>query len=145
LCGNVAADVDTGNIDSFPTRRSLMTRILDIPVRWIERLWRTDAHLTATGLGMAILLALTLVGLWIDPRTIGGAPAWLKPAKFGASLSIYSLTLAWMFTWLPSWPRVRRTVGRTTAAVFAVEFAIISLQAARGTTSHFNTATLFDG
>ena len=34
---------------------------------------------------------------------IGGAPAWLKPAKFAASIAIYTLTLAWVFTYLPEW------------------------------------------
>lgn len=122
-----------------------MIRHRETPIRWLGLLWRTDAPLTATGIGMAVALALTLVGLGLDPRTITGAPAWLKPAKFAASLSIYSLTLAWIFTWLPGRSRMRRVVGRTTAAVFAVEFAIIGVQATRGTTSHFNTATLLDG
>lgn len=121
-----------------------MTRYLDVP-RWLGRLWRSDAPLTATGLGMVLALALALVGLWLDPRSIAGAPVWLKPAKFAVSLAIYSLTLAGIFAWLPDWRRMRWVVGRTTAAVFVLEFAIISLQAARGTTSHFNTATLFDG
>ena len=47
---------------------------------------------------MLAALGASLVGLWVDPRTITGAPAWLKPAKFAASIAIYSLTLAWLFT-----------------------------------------------
>lgn len=112
---------------------------------WLLRLWRTDATLTATGLGMTVVFCLTLAGLWFDPRTIGGMPVWLKPAKFAASIAIYTLTLAWIFTWLADWPRTRRLVSRVSALVFVVEVAIIALQAARGTTSHFNTATLLDG
>ena len=116
------------------------------PLRpWLERLWRTDAPLTATGLGMAAVLVLTMVGLWLDPRTIGGAPAWLKPAKFAASLALYSLTFAWIFSWLPEWKRTRRLAGRVTAAIFVVEMVIIAFQAARGTTSHFNVSTPLDG
>lgn len=122
-----------------------MTRYADIPTRWLGRLWRTDTPLTATGLAMAVVLVLALAGLWLDPRTILGAPVWLKPAKFAASVAIYTLTLAWVFTWLPDWPRTRRLVGRVSAIVFILEVAIIALQAARGTTSHFNTATLADG
>ena len=52
---------------------------------------------------MVAALAASLAGMWLDPRTIGGAPAWLKPAKFAASIAIYSLTLAWVFTYLPAW------------------------------------------
>jgi hypothetical protein len=110
----------------------------------VSRLWHADRPLTATGLVMLPLLALTLVGLWADPRMIAGAPAWLKPAKFAASIAIYTLTLAWLFTWLPAWRRTRRVVGITAAVVFVLEFAIIAAQAARGTTSHFNIGSPLD-
>lgn len=110
----------------------------------LRRLWRADASLTATGLFMLAALAASLTGLLLDPRVVTGAPAWLKPAKFAASLALYSFTLAWIFSYLPDWPRLRRRVGVTSAVVFVVEFAIISGQAARGVTSHFNTATPID-
>lgn len=122
-----------------------MTGFRNVLTAWLTRLWRTDAPLTATGLGMTVVLILAIAGLWLDPRTVGGAPAWLKPAKFAASIALYTLTLAWIFTWLADWRRTRRWVSRVSAAVFVLEVAIIALQAARGTTSHFNTATLFDG
>jgi hypothetical protein len=128
----------------IPPLEDTMTRF-DGPLRCLGRLWRTDAPLTATGLGMAALLALTLAGLWLDPRIVAGAPVWLKPAKFAASLAAYSLTLAWVFTWLSAWPRLRRIVSRITVSVFVVEMAIIALQAWRGVGSHFNVATLTDG
>jgi hypothetical protein len=108
-------------------------------------LWKTSAPLTAVGMLMLAALAASVAGLWLDPRTITGAPAWLKPAKFAASIAIYTLTLAWVFTYLPSWPRLRRIVGWTTAIVMVLELAIIDLQAWRGTTSHFNAGTLLDG
>lgn len=111
---------------------------------WLTRLWRTDAPLTAAGLLMLVALPITLAALVLDPRTIGGAPAWLKPAKFAASTAVYCLTLAWAFTALPSWPRVRRAVSWTTAVVLAGEVAIIAAQASRGVASHFNFATPLD-
>jgi hypothetical protein len=90
---------------------------------------------------MLFVAALSLVGILVDPRVITGAPAWLKPFKFAISTAVYSLTLAWMFRYLPDWPRVRRIVGWTTAIVFVLEVAIIDAQAWRGTTSHFNVST----
>ena len=76
---------------------------------------------------------------------ITGAPAWMKPAKFAASIAIYTLTLAWVFTYLPEWPRTRRVVSWVTAVTLLLEIVIIDVQAWRGTTSHFNVGTLVDG
>ena len=110
----------------------------------LRSLWRTNRPLTAVAAVMIVMLVPFVVGLFLDPRTITGAPAWLKPAKFALSTAIYSLTLAWVFRALPGWPRMRAIVGWTTALVFAIEVAIIGAQAWRGTTSHFNIGTPLD-
>lgn len=94
--------------------------------------------MAALGLVFGVLMLL-------DPRTIEGAPAWLKPLKFAVSTAIYSATLAWVLRFLPDWPRLARRAAAVTAWVFVVEVALIALQAARGTTSHFNTSSLVDG
>jgi len=93
---------------------------------------------------MLVVFVLSLVGLAAEPTIITGAPAWLKPAKFAISTAIYSLTFAWIFTYLEEWPRLKGIVGWTTAAVFVLEVAIIDVQAARGVTSHFNNSTPLD-
>jgi hypothetical protein len=110
----------------------------------VRRLWEADALLTGTGLFLLSLLVPISLGLLMDSREITGAPAWLKPGKFAISTAIYTLTLAWIFSYLREWPRTRRIVGRTTAAVLVLEVAIIALQAARGTASHFNVGTPLD-
>jgi hypothetical protein len=111
----------------------------------VRRLWDTDASLTGASVLMLAALILALVGLVVDPRTIAGMPAWMKPAKFATSTAIFMLTLAWVFTVLPAWTKTRRIVGRGTAAILVLEVAIIYLQAWRGTTSHFNLGTPLDG
>jgi hypothetical protein len=110
----------------------------------LARLWRTDPWLTGAAAVMAALVPPLLLGLLIDPRIVTGAPVWLKPLKFAVSIAAYTLTLAWVFTHLPAWGRTRRIVGRATAAALLVEMVLIAGQAARGTTSHFNTATPVD-
>ena len=110
----------------------------------LARLWRSSPPLTFVGVLMLAAAVASAVGILADPRVITGAPAWLKPFKFAVSTAVYSLTLAWMFAWLPEWPRLRRSVGWTTAIVFVLEVALIDVQAWRGTTSHFNTSTPFD-
>src|SRR5215471_11221683 len=107
----------------------------------LDRLWHASPPLTAVGTLMLLAAIASLIGIFVDPRIITGAPAWLKPFKFAVSTAIYSLTLAWVFEWLSDWPRVRRVVGWTTAIVFVLEVAIIDAQAWRGTTSHFNVST----
>jgi hypothetical protein len=114
------------------------------PFQPLRQLWQSSAPLTAVGLVMFAAFLVSCVGLVLDPRVIAGAPAWLKPAKFGISTAIYALTLAWVFTYLPSWTKTVRAVGWMTAVIFVFEVGIIDLQAWRGTTSHFNVATPFD-
>lgn len=92
--------------------------------------------------GAAILFGVLMLA---DPRVIEGAPAWLKPLKFAVSTGIYSLTLAWILRFLPAWPRLARRVAVVTAGVFVIEVALIAVQAARGTISHFNTGSAVDG
>src|SRR5687767_11500790 len=107
----------------------------------LDALWRMSPPLTAAGVLMIAVAGASAIAMAVDPRTVTGAPVWLKPFKFAVSTAIYSLTLAWVFRWLPDWPRMRRVVGWTTAIVFVLEVAIIDAQAWRGTTSHFNVST----
>ena len=107
----------------------------------LKRLWQTSPALIATAALMLGVLAGATVGLAVDQTVVSGAPAWLKPAKFAVSIVIYTVTLAWIFTFMPEWRRTRRFVGWITAVTMVIEIAIIAGQAWRGTTSHFNVAT----
>jgi hypothetical protein len=122
-----------------------MHRLLNRVRALIARSWNVDAPLTGLWLLMFLALGGSIAGLVLDPDTIVGAPAWMKPVKFAVSLAIYSITLVWTFSFLPAWTRTRRVVGWTTAVVLALELAIIDLQVWRGTTSHFNVGTVLDG
>jgi hypothetical protein len=110
----------------------------------MKTLWETNKPLTAVGILMMPVFVLSLIGLFIDPRIITGMPAWLKSAKFAISIAIYTLTLAWVFQYLPEWPRVRSVTGWITSVVMVLEMGIIGIQAARGTTSHFNVGMPLD-
>ena len=93
---------------------------------------------------MLAALVFSVAGIFLDDRIITGVPAWLKPSKFAISTAIYSATLAWLFRYLTVWPRFVRAMGWVTSVVLILEVAIIDVQAARGTTSHFNVATPLD-
>lgn len=107
----------------------------------LVRLWRGNAPLMATAAFMLLALAACAAGLAVDPRYVAGAPVWLKPAKFAASIALYTVTLSWLFGYIPSFVRTRRYVGWGTAVAMVLELGIIATQAARGTTSHFNIGT----
>ena len=110
----------------------------------ISKIWKQSRVLTATAGMMLVNLLFALVGLAIDPRMIGGMPAWLKPAKFAISTAIFAASMAWLFQYMPDFGRRARWVGAGLAGILIVEVAIIDFQAARGTTSHFNISTVED-
>jgi hypothetical protein len=121
-----------------------MTYVKQTPTQFVQSLWRTSPPLVATGIGMLVVFVASVAGLFLDPRIITGAPAWLKPAKFAISTAIYALTLAWVLSYIHGRPRLTRWVGWGTALVLVLEVALIDVQAARGVTSHFNIATPLD-
>ena len=100
--------------------------------------------LVVTGV-MGALAVVTAVGIIADPRIVTGVPVWIKPFKFAISLGIYGLTLAWMLSVLPRRSRVAEWAAVVIVAVAVIEEGIIVLQAARGTTSHYNETTPFNG
>ena len=108
-----------------------------------ELYWRNPL-LTLVGWLHIVLLLATFVGLASDDRVIMGVNAWLKPAKFMLSIAVYLWTIAWFSKYIrrPHW--LLASVSVIIAATMIVESACILLQAARGTTSHYNVTTDFD-
>jgi hypothetical protein len=132
-------DVDEVNIEK---EEPDMFRTISQEVR---KAWSDSRPLTATALLMLGLFAASVAGIALDDRIITGAPAWLKPAKFAISTAIFCGTLAWLYRYINVWPRFVRAMGWIVSSVLILEVAIIDIQAARGTTSHFNVGTTLDG
>ncbi|MEM7737854.1 MAG: hypothetical protein AAF267_18905, partial [Deinococcota bacterium] len=115
----------------------------------LSELWQTRRGLTVfTGL-MVVAAAFFGVGIVADSRMATGVPVWLKPTKFAISIAIYTLTLAWLLNLVNTdkiWKRRAVNVSSNIILwMLIVEIAVIALQAARGTTSHFNFSTAFNG
>ena len=100
--------------------------------------------LTVFGFVMAVDLAFCLAGLAVDRRVITGAPAWLKPAKFALSTLIAGWSFAYCIAVTTVWRGLVRGLDWLLATGFAIEIVLIDMQAARGTSSHFNLSTAFD-
>jgi hypothetical protein len=107
----------------------------------LRRAWAFSRPLTLVGVAMLVTLSVVLVGILVDPRVITGAPAWLKPAKFAISISIYCFTLLWLLTFVRGRPRLVGLIAWVTAVALLIEMVLIAYAAALGNTSHFNVTT----
>jgi hypothetical protein len=112
---------------------------------WLRVLHRVNPVLSWAGWMHVGFLGLALGLLPFDNRTVTGLAVWVKPAKFALSGLLYLWTLGWLLADLPA--EAQKSVRRISWGValsMAVETVCISGQAARGTTSHYNLATVFD-
>lgn len=117
-----------------------MKRALD----FAAEIYRRNPVLCVTGW---LMLAASVVMLCIAPfdaRTITGINPWIKPLKFTFSITIFLWTLGWYLDYIPNKRWAVRLISWGTSTVFVIEMFCVILQAARGTTSHFNVQKPFD-
>ena len=103
----------------------------------LRQLW----VLTALSLAM---MAAGLIWAGFEARALQDTLVWIKPFKFALSLAVFFATLAWAVQGLgrPDGWLLRGTVA-VLAAAFLFEMIYITLQAAQGQASHFNTGDLY--
>ena len=96
--------------------------------------------LARTGWVMLATLAVCLIAMLLDPRTLNGVSVWVKPAKFAAAFVAWFWTLAW--AWGVLAPAARQGVAASvvlwgTLVAAAAEQIWITSRAALGLPSHF--------
>jgi len=101
--------------------------------------------LVTTGLGFILLFFVLAVISIFDATQILGINRWIKPMKFASSIAIFLLTVAVFLSFVRGYESSKLIVAWTMILTMIGEMIVIVLQAARGTTSHFNTATGLDG
>jgi len=111
---------------------------------FIAEIFRRDRLLGVVGGANLALFGLMLCIAPFDTRTVMGINPWIKPMKFAFSIAVYVWTVAWFLKYLrgPRW--ALRMVSWGVSGAMVVEIACITVQAARGTTSHYNVATPFN-
>lgn len=110
----------------------------------VRQTWRINKPLSSLVITCAVLTALGVVGILIDPRSLLGQAIWVKPTKFAISIVIYGATMLAMFGSMPERPRWANWLLTTTGLMLWAEIIVIVVQAARGQTSHYNMTTPFN-
>jgi hypothetical protein len=120
--------------DDWGTTMTALTTVLG---PWRE--WHRPLMVNVT-----IMIGLVLaagVGVVVDGRTLLDESVWVKPLKFGIAFTLYSGTLAWLLARQRLESRFAWWTGTFFAVAATAEVAAITVQAARGTFSHFNANT----
>jgi len=112
---------------------------------FFTRLHEKDAAMWLSGWMFLLLSGIFTLGLQWDTREILGLNPWIKPIKFSLSISIYLWTIGWLLSELKLSQKVSAFFRWSIIGTMWLEIFCIALQSARGTTSHFNEATPFDG
>lgn len=89
-------------------------------------------------LGGVVCLLLTQ----FNDTMVLGISAWVKPAKFFLSTTIFVWSMGWLLYYLQE-PRKVSLYNKIVIAVFIFENGYIFYRAARGETSHFNNSSSF--
>lgn len=110
----------------------------------LPQLIRDQKLLVSVGVLFLILTVVLAVLSLTDSVQILGINRWIKPMKFGISIAFYLLTLAIYLYFIPGRPRAKKVIAWGAAILMAGEMVLITMQSARGTTSHFNVAAAFD-
>lgn len=106
------------------------------------RAWNRPMLLLAGG--MVVIALISLAGLVLDDRVLGGMPIWAKPLKFAISIGLYAVTWAWMASLTTRAPRLVRRTSAAIVGLILLELTLIVGQVVRGRASHFNNETDFD-
>ncbi len=80
-----------------------------------------------------------------DSTQILGIERWIKPIKFFISTAIFVWTIALFLSFLKDYRKSAFVISWGIVLIFLIEMSAVVLQAARGTTSHFNVKEPFDG
>jgi len=136
--------------DGVPDSKAAVRNVRGELKRWARA--RLDLHrrekpndvlIIAAIIQLALMIAMVVVGAF-DTRLVSGVNPWFKPIKFTQSIAAYVLTVAWMLDYLRVSRRGKQIISWGIAICVVAQITGITLQAARGTTSHFNLSSPFD-
>jgi len=107
---------------------------------FLQELKRRNKPLYYFGWANFWLFVFCVIMFFADDTVIKGINAWIKPMKFAITVTLYMWTFAWLLNYVIS-ERKRNFITWGIIVCMFVENFIITLQAYRGETSHYNTST----
>lgn len=110
----------------------------------ISKLFEEQRPLIVAGAVSFICFLVLSVVMLFDLTQVLGINRWIKPIKFFISIAFFPWTVAICLSYLKGHERLSSVLTWGFIAIFTIEMIAIVIQAARGTTSHFNHATGFD-
>ena len=112
---------------------------------FLSNLWKRQKLLILSAIVFVLLTVVLTVLLAVDSEQILGINRWIKPIKFSSSIAIYLFTLATFMYYLPGFSKSKNIIKYGSILFMIGEIVLIIMQPARGTTSHFNNSSSFDG
>jgi hypothetical protein len=111
----------------------------------IKELFEKQKVLMITGAVSILCFVILAIIAPFDSVQILGINRWIKPMKFFISTAIFVWTVAIFLYYLKDHRKSSFVISWGMVLIFLVELSAVVLQAARGTTSHFNVKEPFDG
>ncbi|MEL6719424.1 MAG: hypothetical protein AAFP82_11970 [Bacteroidota bacterium] len=111
---------------------------------FIKDIFARNAALAWTGMGFLVLSLVLSIWIPYNEVEVLGINSLIKPLKFSISIWIFCWTTAYIIHYFND----KRIVKRLTVLIILTmlyEQAVITIQAMRGTLSHFNTETPLEG
>jgi hypothetical protein len=91
-----------------------------------------------------LLMAVMLILLPFDTVQVEGRHRLIKPLNFTISMAMYLATVVILLDYLRASMRWKKVISWGASICILTAITCITMQAARGTTSHFNNSTPFD-
>jgi hypothetical protein len=134
--------------ESVPTKTfsKAIHRLKEDVSSWYElhrRNGATNVVVWAIYLELLLMLVL-LVLLPFDTVQVGGRYRLIKPLNFAMSMAMYLATVVILLDYLRASMWWKKVIGWGVSICILTAITCITMQAARGTTSHFNNSTPFD-
>lgn len=112
--------------------------------KFLSDLWQNQKPLMLSGLFFLVLFFVLAIVSAFDSQQVLGINRWIKPMKFASSIAVFLWTTAVYLYFLRGFEKSSRVIAWGVIAMMVGEIVLIVIQAARGTTSHFNFKTPFD-